>query len=252
MKAVLRVHSRRHAWWFWFMWHCACSESWKESTENLAEVNEPPTFYGWSGLFPRMSPVFPSQVWPDCCFPPVSVSVFSCHSLPTTTRRTHSASPHASVNAQRAERIVFGREYPKLRYQSSSLDPYVRSHVVCELSQNFELKSDQRTFTLVQYGSVLKKTAEILYVVSPFSLNLVRRNTKTHRSPGRHIEGIHTLQKGIPTCVGWINGLYSVYPLFCGSRDSSHAPSDPAQQPGGALRWVQLCIYDFSLLFNHF
>lgn len=54
---------------------------------------------------------FPSQVLPDCCFPPVSVSVFSCHSLPMTTRRTHSASPHASVNTQRVERIVFGREY---------------------------------------------------------------------------------------------------------------------------------------------
>lgn len=47
------------------------------------------------GFCLRISPVSPSQDWPDCCFPAVSVSVFSVSSwlsLPTTTRRPRSPS----------------------------------------------------------------------------------------------------------------------------------------------------------------
>lgn len=155
MKAVLWVHSRRHAWGFWFMWHCACSESWKR--ENLAEVSDSPTSHAWTvtasastaAFFFRMSPVFPSQVGPDCRFPPVSVSVFhgfSCHSLPTTTRRPHFASDMLLWMHRELRESSLWTSVPlhssglKLTYQSRKLCSCLISYIICELGQNLSVQ----------------------------------------------------------------------------------------------------------------
>lgn len=125
MKALC-VHSKRHAWWFWFMWHRACSESWNERTEksgwglrltqrldSLTSHSRTITFSG--SFFLRIFPVFPSQVWPDPRFPPSCFSVFRvscCRFVPVRTRRLQSSSymlQHAAT--ERWENQVFGQVY---------------------------------------------------------------------------------------------------------------------------------------------